>query len=75
MFFDDFSVIEAGLIGGLMLLIVNDGGNAFDQDGEVILSDVVLLQKVVQFVDVPLIPDEIDDCKDTEDEVEVCDQD
>ena len=57
LFFDDFFEVEGSLIEVLMLFVINDRRYSFDKDSKVILTDIVLFQKVVEFVRVVLIPD------------------
>lgn len=38
-----------------MVLVIDDAGNVFNQNGEIVLTDIFVLQKVVQFVTVDLI--------------------
>ena len=69
-FFDDFFEVERPLVKGFVMLVMNDGRYSFNKDGEVIFTDIILLQKVVKFIGVDLIPNEEGDADGYEDEIE-----
>lgn len=60
-FLDELPVVEGVLLHGPVLAVVDEGGDVLDQDGKVILGHVVVLQEVVEFVGVQLVPDEVSD--------------
>lgn len=65
-FLNQMAVIEANLLKSFVVLIEYYGGNVFKQNCEIVLGGVVVLELVIQFVGVGLVPDEIKNGKDYE---------
>lgn len=63
---DKMTIIETNLLKSFVVLIEDYGGNVFKQNCEIVLGGVVVLELVIQFVGVGLVPDEIKNGKDYE---------
>lgn len=63
---DKMTIIETNLLKSFVVFIEDYGGNVFKQNCEIVLGGVVVLELVIQFVGVGLVPDEIKNGKDYE---------